>query len=60
MAALVVIAIAAFCYAGTSDYNDAIITEMKNNGTYWQMTEEHPDWEESQMIDYYEANIKNK
>lgn len=40
-------------YAGQSDYEDGVIAEMKNNGEYYRLTEEHPNWTEKQIIKYY-------
>lgn len=48
----------AFGMAGQSDYEDAVITEMKNNGAYYQMEEEHPDWSESKMVEVYMESKK--
>lgn len=45
--------IAGLVYAGRSDYRDAVVTEMKNNGTYYSMQHEHPDWTEGQMVKAY-------
>lgn len=45
--------IAGLVYAGRSDYRDAVVTEMKNNGTYYSMQHEHPDWTEGQMVEAY-------
>lgn len=44
-----------FGIAGTLDYQDAVITEMKNNGRYWQMTEDNPDLSEAELVKRYEA-----
>lgn len=49
------VVVAAVAYAGSSDYRDAVVTEMKNNGTYYSMLHEHPDWTERQMVEVYEA-----
>lgn len=46
--------IALFAYAGKSDYQDAVIQEMKNNGTYYALSEDHPDWDEAQMVEAYQ------
>lgn len=45
--------IAAFSYAASSDYQDAVITDMKNNGAYYTLTEQHPDWSEAELVTYY-------
>lgn len=44
-------------WAGADDAHEATICEMQNNGTYWQMKAEHPDWDEAQMVQVY--NQKN-
>lgn len=49
------VVVAAMVYAGSSDYRDAVVTEMKNNGAYYSMQHEHPDWTERQMVEVYEA-----
>lgn len=51
--------IAAFSYAASSDYQDAVITDMKNNGAYYTLTEQHPDWSEAELVTYYNE-IRNK
>lgn len=43
----------AFGIAGRSDFEDAVLQEMKNNGTYYTMLQEHPSWSESKMVDVY-------
>lgn len=35
------------------DYEDAVLNEMKNNGTYYAMSQEHPDWDEAEMVKEY-------
>ena len=35
--------VAALAYAGSSDYTDHVVTEMKNNGAYYHMEQEHPN-----------------
>lgn len=52
----IVLILAGLGYAGQCDYEDAVIAEMKNNGWYYTISEEHPDWDESQMVKYYERN----
>lgn len=44
-----------FGIAGQSDYEDAVLQEMKNCGAYAELSEAHPDWTEGQMIKAYEA-----
>lgn len=46
--------LACFAWAGQSDYEDAVISEMKNNGTYYAMSQEHPDWDEHHMVEVYD------
>lgn len=46
---------AIFGLAGQSDYEDAVIQEMKNNGTYYAMSEQHPDWDDSQLVEAYDS-----
>lgn len=43
----------AFAMAGRMDYEDHVLTEMKNNGTYATMCEMHPDWSEHQIVEAY-------
>lgn len=44
-----------FYYASRMDYEDAVLNEMKNNGTYYTMSQEHPDWDENHMVEVYDA-----
>lgn len=44
-----------FGIAGTMDYRDAVVTEMKNNGRYWELSRERPDLSEAEMVKIYEA-----
>lgn len=44
---------AVFSYAASSDYQDAVITDMKNNGAYYTISTAHPDWSEAEMVTYY-------
>lgn len=46
---------AIFGLAGQSDYEDAVIQEMKNNGTYYAMSEQHPDWDDAQLVEAYDS-----
>lgn len=55
-----VVIVAGIYYAGKMDYEDAVIQEMKNNGTYYTMSEEHPDWDESHMVEVYDAFKKQR
>lgn len=45
--------------AGRSDYEDAVITEMKNNGAYYELSTQHPDASDSELVNIYE-NLKNE
>ena len=51
--------IVALGYAGNMDYEDAVICEMKNNGAYYTLSEQHPNLSESELVELYEA-AKNK
>lgn len=51
--------VAAFSYAASSDYQDAVITDMKNNGAYYTLSEQHPDWSDAELVTYYNE-IRNK
>lgn len=46
--------IAAFSYAAKSDHDDAIISEMKNNGSYYELSEQHPDASDAELIQIYQ------
>lgn len=52
--------VAALAYAGSSDYTDHVVTEMKNNGTYYHMEQEHPEWTEAQMVKAYEQHKRGR
>lgn len=41
--------------AGRCDQDDATICEMKNNGAYWRLSEEHPSWSDSRLVEYYDS-----
>lgn len=47
--------IAAFSYAAKSDHDDAIISEMKNNGSYYELSEQHPEASDAELIKIYNA-----
>lgn len=53
---------AIFSYAASSDYQDAVIQDMKNNGAYYTISTQHPDWSEAEMVTYYneQRNKPNK
>lgn len=46
--------IAAFSYAAKSDHDDAIISEMKNNGSYYELSEQHPGASDAELIKIYQ------
>lgn len=48
----------ALSWAGRSDYEDAVVIEMKNNGTYWKLSEQYPDATDAELIAIYKD--KNK
>lgn len=45
--------IVAFGWAGSSDYEDAVVTEMKNNGTYWKLSEQYPTMSDADLVKIY-------
>lgn len=49
------VAIYALGWAGQSDYEDAVITEMKNNGTYYELSRQRPDMSEHDMVVYNDS-----
>lgn len=44
----------ALAFAGTQDYRDAVISEMKNNGAYYELSEQHPHATDLELIKLYE------
>ena len=48
-AACAAVVLTGFYYASRMDYEDAVLNEMKNNGTYYAMSQEHPDWDEAEI-----------
>lgn len=46
-------------WAGRSDYEDAVITEMKNNGAYYELSTQHPEASDSELVNIYEQ-LKNE
>lgn len=44
-----------FAMAGQMDYEDHVLTEMKNNGSYGAMVNAHPDWSEHELVEAYVA-----
>nr|DAW38891.1 MAG TPA: hypothetical protein [Caudoviricetes sp.] len=60
-AACAAVVLTGFYYASRMDYEDAVLNEMKNNGTYYAMSQEHPDWDEAEMVkEYTEWKEKNE
>ena len=49
--------VAAFSYAAKSDREDAILTEMKNNGSYYELSEQHPGASDAELIQIYQGNF---
>lgn len=49
---LIVLALA-LGYAGKSDYKDSVVTEMKNNGAYYELGRQHPLASEDSLITIY-------
>lgn len=57
----IAVALVMFCalgWAGQSDYEDAVIAEMKNNGAYYELSSQHPEASDSELVNIYE-HIKN-
>lgn len=52
-AACAAVVLTGFYYASRMDYEDAVLNEMKNNGTYYAMSQEPPDWDEAEMVEVY-------
>ena len=46
--------IAAFGWAAKSDHEDAIICEMKNNGSYYELSEQYPHASDAELIKIYQ------
>lgn len=49
---------AAFAWAGKSDYVDSTVVEMKNNGTYYALSERFPDYSDADLVHYYVEHYK--
>ncbi len=45
----------ALAFAGTQDYRDEVISEMKNNGAYYELSEQHPHATDLELIRLYET-----
>lgn len=39
--------------ARKSDFVDSIVVEMKNNGTYYALSERFPDYSDADLVRYY-------
>lgn len=46
--------VAAFSLAAKSDHEDAIICEMKNNGSYYELSEQYPHASDAELIQIYQ------
>ena len=58
----IAVALVMFCalgWAGQSDYEDAVVAEMKNNGAYYELSTQHPEASDSELVDIYEQ-LKNE
>jgi hypothetical protein len=58
----IAVALVMFCalgWAGQSDYEDAVISEMKNNGAYYELSAQHPEASDSELVNIYER-LKNE
>lgn len=49
----IIVIILALGYAGKSDHKDAVISEMKNNGSYYELSSEHPEASEDSLVKMY-------
>lgn len=49
---------AAFAWAGKSDFVDSTVVEMKNNGTYYALSERFPDYSDADLVGYYVEHYK--
>lgn len=45
--------VAAFGWAAKSDHDDAILCEMKNNGSYYELSEQYPHASDAELIKMY-------
>lgn len=52
--------IVAFGLAGRSDKQDAILAEMKNNGAYYELSQQHPTADDVELIKLYEQTKSKK
>lgn len=59
-AGLALVAIVAIGWAGSSDYQDAVITEMLDNGTYYKLSRQHPKASDGELVEIYEGLKKEK
>lgn len=49
---------AAFAWAGKSDFVDSTVVEMKNNGTYYALSERFPEYSDADLVHYYVEHYK--
>lgn len=54
----VILSLAALCWAGSSDYVDSKVVEMKNNGSYERFYS--PEKSEAEIVEAYEAYLKER
>lgn len=45
---------ASLAWAGSSDYNDMVITQMKNNGEYVRLSRMYPQASDAELVSIYE------
>lgn len=55
VAAVAAFFIAAFGLAGHSDYVDNKVAQMKNDGSYWELSEKYPQASDGELVEMYEA-----
>lgn len=53
ISALMLCGCAALGWAGRSDFVDATVTEMKNNGSYEDLAAKHPNASDAELADRY-------
>lgn len=56
--AAALLAVAAMGWAGRSDYEDATLCEMKNNGAYYELQRSHPGASEAELVKLYEDGLR--
>lgn len=45
--------LAALLVVGHSDYTDAVVSEMQNNGKYDSLADEHPEASDEELVEIY-------